>query len=243
MALDSYIVVNGIFSIIVVLFSFLVGLTILAKYKKYKQKTLIYVGFTSIGYYAAWWASSISFLIALFNDIGLQDFPQIYFIIGGILTSPTLIVWMLALESLMEKKNKKREALIVILTIEAIIIELMFLIVGFIIPPLLGHLESPVDFNSGPLGFIVMANFSIISLIFTTYFSIKSMKSPVPEIQLKGIIILISSIIFGISAFADVVLPLNLIWLTIVRLFLILSSFLFYCGFILPNFVKKIFLK
>ncbi|MFX1273841.1 MAG: hypothetical protein ACFFBP_13930 [Promethearchaeota archaeon] len=243
MVLDSFVILNGTLSLIVVISSFLAGILILHKYRKYKQKTFLYVGFTSIGLLSFWWPSSLSFLIALFDDVGLQPYPSVYFVIMVLLSAPTVISWMLALDSLMEKRNKWRKFLIILISLEVIFFELIFIIIAVLNPLYIGDLISPVDIYLFLLGLIFFINAGLIISLVTISFSLNSMKSPLPEIRLKAILILISGMLFLVCTFADGIIHLNIIALTVIRLLLILTVFIMYCGFHLPNFLKKILLK
>ena len=73
-------------------------------------------------------------------------------------------------------------------------------------------------------------------------FSILSIKSDNSEHRLRGIFLSITLVIFVFGAIFDA-LELSIIVLTIVRLLMIFSAFTFYIAFVLPNWVKKIFLK
>ena len=71
----------------------------------------------------------------------------------------------------------------------------------------------------------------------------ESLKSEDREIKLKGRFLLIAFISWTIGALMDAALDPNIITLTIARLILISSAIEFYCGFLLPERIKKIFLK
>ena len=70
-----------------------------------------------------------------------------------------------------------------------------------------------------------------------------TLKSEDKELKLKGVFLIIAFILFGTGAFFDAMMPLNFITLTIARLFLMSSSIFFYFGYILPNFIKRLFIR
>ena len=72
MAIDTSIVINGLFSLLFVIFSVIIGSKIALKYREYKQRTLILVGITWITMSKPWWGSSVSFLVYLFNGVGIS---------------------------------------------------------------------------------------------------------------------------------------------------------------------------
>ena len=55
--------------------------------------------------------------------------------------------------------------------------------------------------------------------------------------------ILLATYSFLIGAIMDAFLPLNIVTLTIARIILASSAIMYYIAFVLPNFIKKAFLK
>ena len=86
--------------------------------------------------------------------------------------------------------------------------------------------------------------FLLIIVIFITgvIFAWKSLKSDNPEISLKGKFLLIAFISFTIGAILDA-LPILPISGVIARFILISSAIEYYIGFMLPDRIKKLFLK
>jgi len=237
MALSQIEMLNGILSVIVILISIIIGLTIISKYFKYKQTTLIYVGLTWIGIFTPWLSSSISFLLVLTTNEGLS--PESYFLIGGISATIIVYLWTSAF-CYLTSINKK---IMYILTIETAILESIYLYFIFTNPIMIGQLTGPVDVQYKAFGALFFVNLMIIFISTTTIFGIKSLKSEKSEIKLKGKFLLLGAYLFIIGAFLDTAIQLNLITLSLVRTILLVSGFAFYCGFVLPNFLKKIFLK
>ena len=58
-------ILNGVFSLLFVVISIIIGLTIISKYPKSRNRTVILVGFVWLGIVSTWYASSSSFLVAL----------------------------------------------------------------------------------------------------------------------------------------------------------------------------------
>lgn len=243
MALEPIEIANGIFSIIIVSISILMSILVLLKYKKYRQKTFLYLASTVITLFSPWWPSSLSFLIALFNNEGLKPFPSVYFIIMGVAIAPTLLTWMLALNSLMEKKSKFRLFLIYILFSESMVIGVIFVITAIVNPIYIGILLNPVDVSFDIVGAIFYINAAIIFSSTSFSFFLHFIKSPSLEVRVKGIFMLASGILFFIGTFGDAIVHLYLISLAITRIILILSLFLIYCSFHLPSFLKKLLIK
>ena len=71
MALNPLDILNGVFSLIFVVISLFIGLVILTRYFKYKERIYFLVGATWIFISEPWWPSCVSFLVALSNGVGI----------------------------------------------------------------------------------------------------------------------------------------------------------------------------
>jgi len=235
-------ILSGILSIIYVAISTYVGLRIASKYFELKQRVFLLVGLTWIGLASPWWPSMVSFLIAVSTGgDGLYNTPKIYFLIGNLLIPIFVLLWITAITDLLYKNKQK--VILTIFTIYCISFEVIFLYLLSTDSTRIGELKGPVDvdYTYIILGFLL----SIILIILITgiLFGRESLKSDNPEVRLKGKLIIIAIILFSIGALLDSAIPLMLITLPITRIILILSAILFYGGFILPNWMKKLFLK
>jgi len=87
---------------------------------------------------------------------------------------------------------------------------------------------------------------SIAILLITGFLLARtSLKSDEAELRIKGMFLLIAFICFTVATVIDVIGADSPTEITILlaRTFLIVSSLCFYIGFILPKFVKKMFVK
>jgi len=242
MALSELTILSGVFSIIVVVIYTYVGLRIAAKYLELKQKVFLFVGITWIGLASPWWPSSVSFLLALIEGgNGLQDTPEIYFMIGNVMIPLFLLLWMLALTDLIYQD--KRKIIIILILIYGVAFEAVFFWLLFTDINAVGVLQGPVDVEYQTFVEIFLISVLVILIITGVLFGRESLRSDNPEIKLKGKLIIASIILFDIGAAMDSGLPLTEITLIIARILLILSAIGFYGGFILPDWMKKLFLK
>ena len=238
MAITPDAFVNGLFSLIYVFITTLIGLIIASKYFKYKQPVLLLMGFSWIFIGCPWWSSSISFVLALLTGKGLTF--AAYVIIGNC-TVPIFLMFLTAsMTELMFKK--KRIILLLIATIYGVLIEIYIFYALSTNPDLLGILNGIVDIEYKGILRYYLVSIIIIILICGILIGKQSIRSEKPEIKLKGKFLFAAFITWVIGAFADAVLPLTVITLTIIRIILISSSILFYFGFILPKFLKRIIL-
>ena len=237
--------VNGISSLIYVSVSLLVGIIIMSKYLEYKQRAFLFVGLTWIGITEPWIPSSLSFLVALFTGTrGLN--LSTYVLIGNIFVPLVLLCWLAAFTDLMYEGKKK--SVLIIYAIIGVIFEAVFFLQFFSQPELIGvfHYESTqlnidIDYQFFVLGYLL---FVIATMLITgVLFSRKSLKSNDPVIKLKGKLLFFAFLCWTIGAILDSSIPLNIVTLPVTRLILVLSSLLFYAGFMLPQWVKQLFIK
>ncbi|MFW9824328.1 MAG: hypothetical protein ACFFE4_15400 [Candidatus Thorarchaeota archaeon] len=239
MALNPVDIINGIFSFIFVIISLVVGLLILLRYFRYKEKIYFLVGATWILISEPWWPSSLSFLISLSNGVGLP--PTIYFLIGNVLVPLAIALWLLSFTEFLF--TEQRKLILLIFSIIGLIFEVIFFMFLFINPDLIGNLNPPVDVSYNFFIMIFLLIFILIVVISGFSFARLSLKSKDPEVKLKGKLLVIAYIAFFVGALLDSSIRLDGFGVIIVRLILIASAIFWYGGFLLPKWMKKLFLK
>jgi hypothetical protein len=234
MAIDTTIIMYGVFGLLFVIVSIIIGLKIILKYKEFKEKTYVFVGITWIGMSKPWWASSFAALTYLIYGVG---FPvNVYILTNFSFIAVFLIIWLLAIKDLLS--IKKFNIVIILVLIYTVIYETIILYYLATDVSVLGVLLSPVDIDLGLLLIVYLLINLVIFIVFGFYFAIQSLKSEVPEVKLKGKLLLLAFILYLLGATLDILIsfPPN-------RLILILSGILFYIGFLMPNAIKKRFIK
>ena len=234
MTIDTSIVINGLFSLLFVVFSLIIGLKIALKYREHKQRTLILVGITWITMSKPWWGSSVSFLVYLFNGVGISI--VLYILINFSFISLVIIVWLIALNDL--TKIRKFKAILSIFIIYAIIFEALILYFLFTDISVLGVLTDPVNIDLGLFLIAYLLIDLIIFIISGFHFAFRSLRSEKPDIKLKGNFLVLAFLIYLIGAAVETVLSFPPL-----RLILIVSAIMFYIGFMMPEAIKKRFLK
>ncbi|TXT59202.1 MAG: conserved membrane protein of unknown function [Promethearchaeota archaeon] len=237
--IDYLVVLNGIFSILYVGISVFIGLLMISKYFKHRETLLILVGITWIGLVSPWYPSSVSFISYLLTGEGIS--LELYLIIGNVAAPFILIIWIYAFTDLLYPSKKKLAMLIMVLY--TIAFETIFFYFLLTDPTSLGTLHPPIDveFKFLMLGFAVSI---ILIMLFTgIIFARESLRSNNPELKLKGKFLYAAFFSYTLGAVLDAAIPLNPITLTLARIILISSAIEWYFGFILPEKVKKIFLK
>ena len=239
MSLSPLDTVNGVFSLIFVALSLLVGVIILTRYFKYKERIYLLVGMTWILISEPWWSSSLSFLVALSNGVGLPD--QIYFLIGNTLVPLAIILWLLAFTVFLY--TEKRKLILLIFAIIGASFEILFFIFLFLEPSLIGELNGPVDVNYNSFIMVYLIIFILIVVVSGFLFAQLSLKSKDPEVKLKGKLLILAYITFLFGAILDSAIPLYPVTIIITRLILIISAICWYGGFLLPKWMKKFLIR
>ncbi|MFX0036448.1 MAG: hypothetical protein ACFE9I_12515 [Candidatus Hermodarchaeota archaeon] len=239
MSISPLDIVNGVFSIIFVLISLFVGFIILSRYFKYKERIYLMVGMTWVLISEPWWPSTVSFLIALSNGVGIPS--EVYFLIGNIFIPLAVIFWMLAFTEFLY--TEKRKLILLIFTIVGIIFEILFFTFLFVDPSLIGELNGPVDVNYNSFIMVFLISYLLIVVISGFLFANLSLKSKDSEVKLKGKLLIIAYITFLVGALLDSAITLNEVIIIITRLILITSSICWWGGFLLPKWMKRYLLK
>jgi hypothetical protein len=233
MTLTALDIVNGIFGLLFVVISIILGIKIVLKYFKAKDANFLLVGLTWIFLISGWYGTSASFLVALFTGGDGLSFEMIM-LLNFIPLPLSMIFWMIAFTNFL---YKEKQALILILSILYIsIFYIVFLYYIINDPVVIGHKISPVDTTANSPLLVVFL------IIFIVLFFITGIKFAL-ETKLKGKLLLIAFPSFCIGGFLDASMPTTEITLIIFRLILISSAIEFYLAFTLPSWVKSAFLK
>lgn len=237
--LDPLDIFSGTFSILAVIIATLVGIIIISKYFHYQRKEFLLVGLTSLILVEPWWPSAIS--ICCYFLIG-QGIPiTLYFFLGNAFIPIGIMSWLLALVNLIFEKRK--QLLLALGFIYSIAFEVHFLYSLLTNPLSIGSMRGAVDveYTNIMKGFL----FSVVIYILVTgtVFAMHSIKSTNPEVKLKGQILLIGFISFSVGAFIDALLLLTPLTLIVARGILISCAVELYGGFIMPAWMRKVFIK
>ncbi|MHA1149966.1 MAG: hypothetical protein ACTSR8_17145 [Promethearchaeota archaeon] len=231
--------VNGLFSLLFVSISILIGSIIILKYFEYKNSTLMLVGLTWIGICSPWWPSTVSFLVILITGEGIS--LQLFLFLGNFFIPIALLFWIIAFTNLLYK-DKQKQIIVIFGSISALY-EIVFLIFLFTNPTFLGTPAGATDVKTGPLVTIYQIFLLIVTLITGIVFSQESIKSPNKEIRLKGKLLMAAFLSFVIGAIMDVFSNISLIILIAGRIILILAAIEFYGGFLLPRWLKELLIR
>ncbi len=241
MPLNPLDVLNGTFNLILVSVSVVLGLIVLKKYFTNKNKNFIFSGLTMIFISTGWWGTSASFIVALlFNSDGLS--LEMIMLLNFIPLPIGLFAWITFYTNLLAKDKKK--LLFGFITIVTVIFYVLFLVLLFTNSALVAEKISPVDTAGTNWTLIVYIVIYIVLFVYTgTKFSLATMKYENLETRLKGKFLIFAFPSFAVGAFLDASMPTAAITLIVFRLILIASLVAFYCGFLLPESLKRILIK
>ena len=229
------ILISAVLALVFVSISTIVGILLILKYFKSKDKTLLYVGLTWIIIVEAWMPSAVNLIYMLMVPDGLSY--QVRALIGNLFLPFGLILWTLVFTELVFTKYKK--LLLIIFTIFSIVFEIiLFYAIITDISLIIIIPSHDLNMNYTILWVVFQLIFSVVTLVSGLAFSWKSIKHDNPEIKLRGKILFIAFASFLIGALLGIVdlpIPGNIVMIT--------SSIEFYIGYILPDWVKNRFIK
>jgi hypothetical protein len=250
MVLELVDILQGSFSLIFVIISIVLGITILLKYFDQKNRLYLLVGISWIGVANPWIPDSISFLM---NITVQQSLPVgLYFIIGNCFLPIALLTWFTAFTDMIKKDSQKR--VLIITAILSILFEVVFFTLFFIDIDLIGVINPlrpfTVEFDIFITVFLICVIFAM--MISGVIFAQRSIKVEDREVRLKGKLLRAAFITFTVGAILDSLLgtifedpadPFLAVMVVVVRILLIISAIEFYGGFLLPRWMKDIFMK
>ncbi len=212
------------------------GLKIIFKYFKYKDRNLLYLGVTLLLMTKIWLAMVITYISILATGNGIS--PEIYFIIGYAFPIG-MFLWLLLFTNLMSTTAKKKIIILLTFTIYLIISEIIFFSLLFTNPSSLGIFSRPLIPKWGL--FMIIRNLVPLALTLLTgiLFWHETWKSTDPEIRLKGKLLPLSIIFFIMGSLTFAIWGIPFIPL----IFLIPGLITLYGSFLLPKWMKRLFLK
>ncbi|MFX0004667.1 MAG: hypothetical protein ACFE9C_08595 [Candidatus Hodarchaeota archaeon] len=242
MSLTPLDILNGTLGLLVVIVSFILGLIVLLKYFRNKNKNFILLGINLIFLASGWYGTSSSFLIALIN--GSEGLSLEMILLLNFIPLPIgLLCWCGFYTNILMKKKQKFFLLVV--GIVTVFFYSVFLFVVFTDVSQAAIKISPVDTAAGENKFLsIYIIIFIILLLFTgIHFSLRTMKYPDIEMKTKGKFLLFAFPTFAVAGLLDSIVPSIEITLILFRVLLISSIIGFYIGYLLPKWIKKRIIK
>jgi len=142
--MDIVDILQGSLSLIFVLISFIIGVSIISKYGKIKNRLYILVGLTWLTLSTLWLPEATSFLMSLIIQQTLA--VEWYFILGNTFVPVALICWVTAYTDMVNKGKQK--LVIVLVLIFGIVFEVLFFYLFFLDINLIGEISSVRPFSA-----------------------------------------------------------------------------------------------
>lgn len=232
---------QGISSLVFVVVIIILMIHFAIRYQKYKEKNILYVSISLFFLSVIWMSDAVNLILILSLNTHLNIEIYYFFVIGFLPIS--IGGWFLVITNLLAKRQKK--LIMVIIGILYAIFETLFIILLFLnTKEYIGvYNDSYFDVNSSLFSQTYL--FISLSLFIITGFLMarQCLRVDQPEVRLKGKFLLMSMFFFLIGAGFEILTPIVAFTVVLSRLITISSSIFLYIAFILPEFIKKRFLK
>ena len=185
---------------------------------------------------SAWWGSSFSFLSIILFNYAFE--PFLFLFIGNVFIPVAVVCWMYSIGQLMYPESKK--IIIAIFLKISILYEIVLISLLIIDPALIGTIRGTFYYQPELIPMVFQMFALLVTITTGILFSSRSLKSSDPEVKWKARFLLFGFILFTIGAGMDAAIILTPLTLIIVRLLLIISSLLYFLGFLLPDKIAKL---
>ena len=231
--------IDIVFTIIFTLISLMLGIIMILKYFKYKIRELVFAGVTWCIITSPFWADIISYLWYILFKTHISDF--FYFLLCIGLIPLAHVTWMVFFTSFFLKKNQK--IIVIVFSVEAILFEIVFIYFLIVNPSIIATRIPLTSVEWTP--FILFYLFISILLFLLTgiTFTLQSFKSENSDTRLKGKFLIIAFLSFMVGIIIEIIPIFFEFKYVLSRLIILTAAIEFYIGFILPERIKKIFLK
>ena len=142
--MDIVDILQGSLSLIFVLISFVIGVSIISKYGKFKNRIYILVGLTWLMLSTLWLPEAMSFLMSLFIQRTLAI--EWYFILGNVFVPVALICWISAYTDMVNKEKQKLA--IALIVVFSVVFEVLFFYYFFMDINLIGVISPLRPFSA-----------------------------------------------------------------------------------------------
>ena len=240
MILSLDLMILGIVTLVYVLSITIYAIILIARYRKLKNKTLIYTGFSILGLATAWAGVAMNFICIVFFDV--MPSMELYFLVHGAYLPISNFFWVITVLSLSNKKSYVRKRIAIVSGIFYMLLEIIYVTIIFTDTTILGTPINEIQVDYAPFSELFLLYCLIMMTILGFWMAKQALKSSEKKIQLKGKLLLGSFILFAFSAVLEIMIPIIPI-IVLARILVIICAFLFYGGLVLPKWMEKLFLR
>lgn len=239
MILSLDLMILGIVTVFYVIVITIEAMILIAKYRKIKNKTLLYTGLSSIGLATAWAGVAMNFISIIFFDV--TPSMEIYFLVHGAYLPISNYAWVMTSLSLSKRKSYSRRRIAIITGIFYMLLEVIYIMIIFTDTTILGTPINEIQVDYAPFSELFLLFCLVMMTILGFWMAKQAMKSTDRKIRLKGKLLLSSFILFAISAVLEIMIPIIPI-IVLARILVVICALLFYGGFVLPKWMERILL-
>jgi hypothetical protein len=230
----------GFATLIFISFCLIIAIRMIYKGIKLKYYTISNIGVVFIGGATLWSGVALNFLTTLF----LNTLPpwELHFLFHGGFIGIAIFFWIRGITSLAQIEKNTRRDIMIISGFVLTVLEILYIAILFTDYTLLGKPIEPIQVVYQPFSWIYLSISLGIFLISAAWFVIQTFRSEESKVQLQGKFLLFAGIFFLIGSILEIFFSEIFILLT-ARFFITMAVLLGYIGFLMPERVKKIFLK
>ncbi len=240
MILSLDLMILGIVTIFYVIVITIEAMILIAKYRRIKNKTLLYTGLSSFGLATAWAGVAMNFISIIFFNV--TPSMELYFLVHGAYLPISNFFWVMAAISLSKRKSYSRKRIAIIAGIFYMLLEVVYIMIIFTDTTILGTPINEIQVDYAPFSELFLLYCLVMMTILGFWMANQAMKSADRKIRLKGKLLLSSFILFAISAILEIMIPIIPI-IVLARILVVICALLFYGGFVLPTWMERILLR
>ena len=230
--------INGITALAYVSISIIIGIILIAKFLKYKDKKLLFIGLNFILLPSSWWPAAFGYLLAL-GGIYIENIP--YSLILQIPQTLNIFLWIYIFSEIQyPDKQKKIKQITLIYTVSWAIIYLSFVLIN--VDVLVIIRQGIIDISYRLPTLIMVAMHLSIFIVTFSIFGREALKSVDQETRLKGKFLFLFLFGFIFGTLFDSFIPGDFGALP-ARIVLILASICLYLVFAMPERLKNRLIK
>ncbi len=233
------VLMSALFSLVLIISLDVIGIKIALKYRVNKNRTFLLMGMTWIGLSELWVSSFITVFLVVLDPTSTGLTPELFVILSFLLLPLTCIFYITAATDLILNKYQRiLQIMVIIYCIFFDFVLFYFIFTGNTSAIFIMHTYYDVEYTF--ITFSLLMPILATFVIFGYLIAFEAIRSKDKDVTLKGKLLLLAFTMFAIGTALDA-LTINPLIDFFDRIFIIASAFFFYCGYILPKWIKKIF--
>ncbi len=231
---------QGSITLVFVIISVTLGISIMLRYRSNKQKEFLLVGITWVFLVSGYYPDAVNFVVILVTN---AQIPALLYLTLATVFYPIIhVIWIKVFTELRYKDKQK--TIMALFWVESVAYE-VFLTFNLVADPAaVGAHLNPFYASFGTFVVIYFVFSMALFLITGTSFARFYLKSTTRENRLKGYFLLAAFISFILGVFIDLIFqPVTPLSLVVARVVLVTSGLEFFIGFVMPHWIKLIFVR